>query len=221
MPIAKSKAYHREQMVHRLLPVIRVTGFHDMTLQKIVTRAHVSKVTFYKYFESFDDLVAQIVSDLVDYLQEEEFPTQVTQENYLSAFQHISLKTFELSAFISLRFQTDLAADYPELANQLERAILTREQALTAFYEQGRTLGIVADVDIAMVVYRDRQMVPALVDRHIGDTADQVAEMMRDYMVLTARELLATKYLEQFPLTDFETQVAALSEKIQDSYQAL
>src|ERR1700687_1144963 len=73
--ITKDAAVRREELLDIALDLFLETGFEGTSIELITKTASVAKGTFYHYFESKDDLLAQLVArfgeDLLGYLETE------------------------------------------------------------------------------------------------------------------------------------------------------
>jgi AcrR family transcriptional regulator len=141
--------------VENLSPDILLNGFKHLNMENIVGQAGISKATFYKYFASREELIAQIVSTQVSKLskfKEKLFnPKLPMAERYSSAM----LIAAGSLAIVSVRFLEDLEATYPSIHQKLEAFLHDTGQWSEIFYREAKEQGFIRDINIGVLTLMD------------------------------------------------------------------
>ena len=202
----------KSKLIIKLSSIIKQNGVSQLKIDDITKYMDISKATFYKYFESKDDVIEHFVKlfvedfiDLDNTINTEN--TLVDGQLYLTIFQKMLMQ----SIFGSQVFLNDIKYLYPELWEYIQLAIIKRNEILAQVYSYSMEGNILKKVNPGLLIIQDEiffyQITQAnfLVSRNIS-----VKEAIIDYF-----ELRVTQIFQN------ESSILPISKVIEESLQFL
>lgn len=152
--------YHEQSEIDKLIikisPIIRQNGVSALKIDDFTKYMDISKSTFYKYFDSKDDVIEKYVMLYIrDFIQLNETiftETDTLDSNkYLLIFQKLLMQAI----YGSVNFLSDIKNSYPNLWELIQLEIMKRSEQLEEIYQIAITNGILREVDSRLLTFQD------------------------------------------------------------------
>ncbi len=157
-------------------------GFDKVTVSEIATKAHVSKVSIYNFFESKDNLRRVIVKGILDESIARVQKLIEKEGDFVEKIEEfLQIRAWYYGQY-SLRFFFDAIESDPELRQYFEDFNVANKRLAMQFIDEGRRSGVFApDVsDIAIEICIDMFQTYLSQNREIRDMLEHNPKLARE-----------------------------------------
>jgi AcrR family transcriptional regulator len=157
-PLRKKRKNDEEvtqEWISRILPVFQQKGFRHLTMDQVVKIAGVSKATFYKYYNSREKLMDEVIATKLAQLakfQDELFDSSI--DYYDRYFNAVKVSAAAM-AQVSNKFLEDLRTSYPEKWTAVEDFRVFAVKRLEEFYVEGIEKGVLNNINPKVILMAD------------------------------------------------------------------
>ncbi len=177
------KSKKHQHIVHAATELFQRHGIKRVTVEEICRKAHVSKMTFYKYFNNKSALVEYIVNGLVD--QSIEMYRDIIRKEL--PFSEKAAEIFKMKISLSELWGEEFVRDFIHADPALEALVRDRMAEMSRLvyqdFKAARDQGeIRKDIKLELVLYLMNQMRVMIQDRHISSLYTSHIDMIRELM---------------------------------------
>ncbi len=173
-------------------------GFDRVTVTEIAEKAHVSKVSVYKFFESKDNLRRIIIKDMLDGSIEKIKALLEKEGNFIDKVEeYIQIRTWYYGEY-SLQFFFDAIESDPELREYLDDFNAANKRFFMTFIEDGKRSGVFSPdaSDTAIEIYIDMIQTYLLHNREIRNRIERNPKLVRELNMLFMDGLIRGKDID-------------------------
>lgn len=177
----KKKLSVKEYMKTAFLQLLSTKPFHEITITDIVKRAGVSRVSFYRNFNSIDDVILSIIYDFKQKIEKAIVPLLSHKDK--STYFHAMLVRFLKSIQRNKKMFTTMLEINRSIVFERFQSVFdsfkptpSKEQSLEKRYDLHCKIGLVAEVSKAWIV------------NDLGETAEEIATYIMHKIALLNTE---------------------------------
>ena len=161
-------------------------GFDKVTVTEIAEKAHVSKVSIYKYFESKGNLRRMIIKDILEESITKIKTLNETKTDFIEKIEeYIQIRTWYFGKY-SLDFIFEAVESDPILRKQFNDFNTSNKQLVMVFIDKGKRSGVFSpDVsDDAIEIYIDMVQTYLMHNKEIRDRIEHNPELVKELNML-------------------------------------
>ncbi|MFK0522022.1 TetR/AcrR family transcriptional regulator [Paenibacillus illinoisensis] len=186
----------QEKLLFRLLPFIRKSGFHSLSMDEIAKIMNISRVTLYKYFSTKEEIIQIVTNTFIEYFKEMIILDPPTEERlYAARFQQLFQQSVSLTMFITEEYKKDLSSVYPEIYEQLFVVIQEREKQLITFYEEGMKNSVFNELNGQVLILQDQLLNTMLDPKYLLMNRLTIEQVLYDFYKLKKVQLFKPEKL--------------------------
>lgn len=171
----------RERIFNKSYELINRYGLRGFTMDDVSSELGMSKKTIYKYFESKNQLISEIVDRIVD-VEKRTFSEEVEERSTWLEKLEVML-TMYTPDDIPMKLVDELYRYYPEEKVKIEELAEFRQGILFPLIEQGQKLGeIRADLNPAIIILVIHNIFMTPADQKILDNQDITVKQLLEQM---------------------------------------
>ncbi len=188
-------AEEKNILTHQVYSLFTRYGFDSISMNEVARQIGLSKATLYKYFNSKEDIVRDMVNEITAQLKTPEFTAEAGLEGVLESLSDIYCRAVIVAAYSSSKFTTDLKNSYPDMYSDLTAALDDIQKRFENFYEKAVRKGYCREISTRLVGEQTMQMLPVIITPAYLDTHDvTLSEILKEYYKLLLCLLLDGKY---------------------------
>lgn len=130
-----------EQILQRFNDLIKIHGIRHVTIDMIAEKCGISKKTVYKYFDSKQDMVATIINDILDRLDNAINTVYNSDEKPAVKLEHLFSSLYQLLGSISMPVLNDIKMDYPKIDSRIRDFINSQKELISRQIAYGMEAG--------------------------------------------------------------------------------
>lgn len=130
-----------DQILKRFSELIRVYGIRHVTIEMVAEKCGISKKTVYKYFDSKHDMVATIINDILDRINDAINEIYGSDEKPALKLEHLFTNLYQLLGSISMPVLNDIRKDYPRISLRIKDFIISQKELISSQIAYGIETG--------------------------------------------------------------------------------
>lgn len=194
------KEQRRQQMIYLILNNIIKTGFSNLKMEDFVKMLPSSRATVYRYFNSRDKIISDVVKEYVNYINSFDLSSEIhKQEDWIRNVEKQLEVALIFNSHLSSIFLKDLKAEFPREYNFLQKNINDHNLQLLKFYKAGQKEKIFNNSKPELWILQDRLMIPKIIDPNYLVTHNlTIKEAISSYVLMKSQQIIRPKYLNEF-----------------------
>ncbi|MEK3920787.1 TetR/AcrR family transcriptional regulator [Paenibacillus sp. FSL K6-2393] len=186
----------QEKLLFRLLPSIRKSGFHSLSMDEIAKIMNISRVTLYKYFSTKEEIIQIVTNTIIDYFKEVVIGEPPEEESlYAVRFQQLFEQSVSLTMFVTEEYKHDLFSVYPEIYEQLLVVTQEREKQLLTFYHEGMRNSVFNELNGQVLILQDQLLNTMLDTKYLLMNGLTIEQVLYDFYKLKKLQLFRPEKL--------------------------
>ncbi|MCD4829371.1 MAG: TetR/AcrR family transcriptional regulator [Candidatus Cloacimonetes bacterium] len=155
-------------------------GIRRVTVEEICRKAHVSKMTYYKYFSSKADIAVKVLEKICSEMSEIKWGILRADKPFTWKAEQL----IELEVDLAKRMSEDFLYDYfnyPELKPLVTKIMKQGYSDLEELYREAQRKGeIRQDISLKLIMYMTRQLYVIMQDEAILSEYDNMRDFTRE-----------------------------------------
>ncbi|QHW34089.1 TetR/AcrR family transcriptional regulator [Paenibacillus rhizovicinus] len=206
----------KNKYVAKLLHPVKLSGFQSLRMDDIAKTMDLSKATLYKYFQSRDEIIDNLVKLVIKYVvgAECQFDSG-SLDAYSKGFKSSFAQTLLIANYGTESFYADLREGYPQMMVSIDVAISERNERLSRFYEKGVQEGYLHDSNATLLIIQDELMFRNLLDPHYLMKHNlTLRSAIGDYYQIKKRQLFKPEVFDEVEDSDMAERIEQLVRKV-------